>query len=106
MIFRHENANPVEMMSGLTRRTLLHSDKMLLGEFTFEKGVEIPTHSHPHEQMGYLVAGRMRMTLGDDVADCGPGDSWHAPPNLPHSAVALEPSVVVEVFHPAREDYV
>ena len=105
MIIRNENANPVEMMSGLTRRTLLHSDNMTLGEFTFEKGVEVPQHTHPHDQVGYVVSGRMRMVMGDQVTECGPGDSYHAPPNVPHGAVSLEPSVVVDVFSPPREDY-
>jgi quercetin dioxygenase-like cupin family protein len=105
MIFEREKAKPVEMMPGIIRRTLLSSGDMMLAEFSFEKGAGVPTHSHPHEQMGYLVSGRMRMTMGDDTVDCEPGDSWHAPPNLPHSGVALEPSVIVEAFRPAREDY-
>ncbi len=105
MIFKHDDANPVEMVPGLMRRVVVSDENMMLVEFTFQQGVEIPSHSHPHRQMGYLVAGRMRMTIGNDVADCGPGDSWHAPPNIPHAGAALEQSVVVEVFHPPREDY-
>jgi quercetin dioxygenase-like cupin family protein len=105
MFFPRQNANPVEMMPGLMRRVLATSDGMMLAEFTFKQGAEVPSHSHPHDQVGYVVKGRMKMIIGGEPADCGPGDSYHAPPDVPHSGVALEPSVVIDVFNPPREDY-
>ncbi len=105
MFFKRQDASPAEMFAGLTRRTLASSENLMLAEFTFEKGAEVPPHSHPHDQVGYVVAGRMRMMIGGETAECGPGDSYHAPPDVPHSGVALEPSVVIDVFHPPREDY-
>jgi quercetin dioxygenase-like cupin family protein len=105
MFYPHDKAIPVEMLPGLTRRVLVTSDKMMLVEFTLKKGVEVPQHAHPHDQVGYLVSGRMRMTIGDQTTECAPGDSYHAPPGVPHSGAALEPSVVVDVFSPPREDY-
>jgi quercetin dioxygenase-like cupin family protein len=105
MFFEHGGANAVEMLPGLTRRVLASSDVMMLIEFTFEKGVEVPEHTHPHDQVGYVVAGRMRMVVGKETMECGPGDSYHAPPDVPHAGSALERSVVVDVFSPPREDY-
>jgi quercetin dioxygenase-like cupin family protein len=105
MFYPHKDAAPVEMLPGLIRRVLASSDVMMLVEFTFEKGVEVPQHTHPHDQVGYVVSGRMRMVIGDHAVECGPGDSYHAPPDVPHSGAALEPSVVVDVFSPPREDY-
>jgi quercetin dioxygenase-like cupin family protein len=105
MFFKHGDVNAVEMLPGLIRRVLATSDVMMLAEFTFEKGVEVPEHTHPHDQVGYVVAGRMRMVMGEEALECGPGDSYHAPPDVPHAGVALEPSIVVDVFSPPREDY-
>jgi quercetin dioxygenase-like cupin family protein len=105
MFFQNKDAQPVEMLPGLIRRTLAVSEKMLLAEFIFEKGVEVPEHTHPHDQVGYVVSGRMRMVIGEQVLECGPGDSYHAPPDVPHGGTALEPSVVVDTFSPPREDY-
>jgi quercetin dioxygenase-like cupin family protein len=105
MFYGNADAEPIEMLPGLTRRVLVSSDVMMLVEFTFEKGVKVPQHTHPHDQVGYVVSGRMRMVIGDQTAECDPGDSYHAPPDVPHSGVALEPSVVVDVFSPPREDY-
>lgn len=105
MIYRNADATPVEMLPGLVRRTLADSESMMLCEFTFDAGVEVPNHSHPHEQVGYVVSGQLRMTVDGQSHDLGPGDSYHAPSNVPHGALTLEPSVVVEVFSPPREDY-
>ena len=106
MFFRRQDADAVEMMVGLTRRVLATSEGLMLAEFTFDLGAEVPAHSHPHDQVGYVVSGRMRMVIGDKIAECGPGDSYHAAPNVPHSGEALVPSVVIDVFCPPREDYV
>lgn len=105
MIYRNTDATPVEMLPGLVRRTLADGESMMLCEFTFDAGVEVPNHSHPHEQVGYVVSGRLRMIVDGQSHDLGPGDSYHAPSNVPHGALTLEPSVMVDVFSPPREDY-
>lgn len=105
MFYQREKAYPVEMLPGLTRRVLATSDSMMLVEFTFEEGVGVPEHRHSNDQVGCVISGRMRMVIGGKEAECGPGDSYHAPPDVPHSGAALEPSVVVDVFSPPREDY-
>ncbi len=105
MFFPNEDAKAVEMLPGLIRRVLATDDTMMLAEFSFEKGVEVPLHTHPHDQVGYVVSGCMRMVMGEQTLECGPGDSYHAPPDVPHAGAALEPSVVIDVFSPPREDY-
>ncbi|MGD9972574.1 MAG: cupin domain-containing protein [Desulfatirhabdiaceae bacterium] len=64
-----------------------------------------PRHTHPHEQTGYLISGRIRFTIGEDVLEAIPGDSWCIPGNMEHQADILENSVAIEVFSPVREDY-
>jgi len=72
----------------------------------FEPGGEYEMHAHPHEQFGLMVQGRMRLTVGDEEKDIGPGDLWHVPPNVVHGGTLLgdEPVVFIDVFHPVRED--
>jgi quercetin dioxygenase-like cupin family protein len=65
----------------------------------------VPPHKHPHEQTGYLVSGRIRLTVGDDVFDVSPGDSWNIPGDVEHRAAVVEDALAVEVFSPPREDY-
>jgi quercetin dioxygenase-like cupin family protein len=105
MIYRNADATPVEMLPGLIRRTLADGESLMICEFTFDADVEVPNHTHPHEQVGYVVSGRIRLTIDGESSELGPGDSYHIPSNVPHGAITLEPAVVVDAFSPPREDY-
>lgn len=86
-------------------KTLVHGAKTLMAEFRLEQGAVLPRHKHPHEQTGYLVSGRIDLTIGDKTHQVVPGDSWCIPGDVEHNAFAHEHSVAVEVFSPVREDY-
>jgi len=90
---------------GIRRKTLAHGGSTLLTEFRLDAGAVLPVHDHPQEQTGYLVAGVLRLTIGDETRDMSPGDSWSIPGGVPHGGVALVDTVAVEVFSPVREDY-
>jgi quercetin dioxygenase-like cupin family protein len=94
-----------EPIPGVFRRTLVWGERMLFAEFTVPKGAGVPPHDHPHEQVGYVVSGRMELAIGDDVRVLGPGDAYLMPSHVPHHTRALEDTVVVDVFSPVREDY-
>ncbi len=94
-----------EMLPGVELKTLTHGDDMLMGEFRLKKGSSIPPHSHHHEQIGYLVKGRIRFTAGDEAFEAEPGDSWCIAGNREHSAEVLEESLIIEVFSPVRDEY-
>ncbi len=105
MLFLNKEAKAINMLPGLTRRTLAQSQSMMLCEFRFEANVEIPIHSHPHEQIGYVAEGHVEMTIGGEKYELRKGDSYSAPSNIPHGALTLEPTVIVDTFSPPREDY-
>jgi quercetin dioxygenase-like cupin family protein len=90
---------------GILRKTLVHGEKTLLAEFRLAAGSLLPLHDHPNEQSGYLVSGRMRLTIAGVAHEVAPGDSWCIPAGLPHSAEIIEDSLAVEVFSPLRQDY-
>jgi quercetin dioxygenase-like cupin family protein len=95
----------VDMMPGVSRKTMTAGDKMMLIEVTLEKDAVVPMHTHPHEQTGYAISGRVRFQLGDETREIGPGDCWMIPGDVPHEVTALEDSVVIDVFSPPREEY-
>jgi quercetin dioxygenase-like cupin family protein len=105
MINLNKDVIPVNVLPGLIRRTLAQTQSMMICEFTFDAHVEIPIHSHPHEQVGYLVEGRVEMIIDGKKSELRKGDSYSAPSNIAHGVVTLEPSVIVDTFCPPREDY-
>ena len=95
----------LDALPGIRRKTLSYGDATLMSEFRLQAGYPLPTHDHPQEQTGYLVSGRLRLTIGPQTHDVAPGDSWSIPGGTPHGAEVLEDAVAIEVFSPVREDY-
>jgi len=93
-----------EARPGVRFRTLAHGARTLLAEFHLGKGASLPRHAHPHEQTGYLVGGALRFTIAGARFDARPGDGWCIEGGVEHEVVAVEDSVVVEVFCPVRGD--
>jgi quercetin dioxygenase-like cupin family protein len=92
-------------MEGIKIKTVAHGEKTLMAEFHMTKGADLPEHSHPHEQTGYLISGKLILMIDKERHMVEPGDTWCISGDIPHSAEVLENSVVVEVFSPVREDF-
>jgi quercetin dioxygenase-like cupin family protein len=95
----------VEAAPGVTRQVLAHDPQLMLVRVVFTKGAVGYMHAHPHKQVTYVETGRFEATMGDERRLIGPGDSYYAPPDVPHGVVALEDGVLLDVFTPAREDF-
>jgi quercetin dioxygenase-like cupin family protein len=102
----HDEAQEIAMFEGISRRTLNHGDKTSIHEIKIAKDAVVPEHTHPHEQTGYLVSGRLRFTMPGIDKVLAPGDSWLVPGDLPHEVTALEDSVALDIFAPARTEYI
>ena len=94
-----------EILPGIRIKTLCYGEAMLMSEFLLEKGALLPSHEHPYEQTGYLVKGNIKLTIGEVSRNILPGYSWSIPAGVSHFAEILTDSVAIEVFSPAREDY-
>jgi len=91
---------------GLLRRILAHNEKMMLVEHRMEETWVGTRHSHPHDQMVYVIKGRLRFYCGRQEFEARAGDSFVLRGGIEHSARAIEASIVLDVFTPYREDYV
>jgi quercetin dioxygenase-like cupin family protein len=90
---------------GMRRQVLAHSDQLMLVRHFFEEGWVGARHSHPHHQLVYVVSGAIRVDVNGRVFDVKTGDSFVVDGGVEHQASALEPSEVLDVFTPVREDY-
>jgi len=105
MFYNRESNGYRTLVDGVEMKSLVHGDKTLLCEFRITKGASLPPHSHPHEQTGYLVSGKMRFVIDGKKFQADAGDSWCVKGDVVHSADVLEDAVVVEVFSPVRTEY-
>ena len=105
MFYKRDLSNYRKAFEGVKYKTLTFGEKTSLGEFILQKDYVVPNHKHPHEQTGYVISGRMTFTIDgkDHIAEAG--DSWNIPGNVEHGVKIHEDSVVIEIFSPAREDY-
>lgn len=105
MIVSYGSAKVSKPFPGLTRRVLASSATLMLTEHTMEKGSVFPEHKHPHEQLAYLLSGKIIVETGGARFTVVAGDSFVVPSNVSHKVTALEHSVALDIFTPAREDY-
>lgn len=90
---------------GLQRQVLAHSEQLMLVKHLMQKGWTGARHSHPHEQLVYVIRGYLRFAGGASTFEARTGDSFIVPGGVEHQASALEASEVLDVFTPSREDY-
>lgn len=95
-----------DLGGGVTRKILSYSKDMMVCELEFEKGAVGAMHSHVHEQIGYVISGKLiYQEEGAEDKELCAGDSYHVAPNVKHGVVALEPVKLLDVFTPMREDF-
>jgi len=105
MFYKSNSGGYKQILEGIMLKTLVYGEKTLLAEFRLQKGANLPKHSHPHEQTGYLISGRIQLSIGDETFEVEPGDCWSIPGNVEHAAEIIEDAIAVEVFSPVRKDY-
>jgi quercetin dioxygenase-like cupin family protein len=90
-------------------RYLAHLSRLMMVVMDFEDGPASqpdPFHSHPHEQISYVVHGEVHLVLEDRMIRLGPGDIFTIPSNVPHSIQLLTPKArLVDTFTPIREEF-
>jgi quercetin dioxygenase-like cupin family protein len=99
------DALQIEMVSGVYRRTMATTDEEMLCEFFMERGSLVPTHSHTNDQVGYVIYGKLELTIGGETRICQPGESYAIPSGVAHSRQALVDSLVIDVFSPPDNNF-
>ena len=104
-LVKTESAEIFAPEPGMKRQVLAHTDQLMLVRHYFEKGWVGVRHSHPHHQLVYVISGVIHVDVAGDIFDVHAGDSFIVDGGVEHQASALEPSEVLDVFTPVREDY-
>jgi quercetin dioxygenase-like cupin family protein len=104
-LVKTESAETFTPEPGMKRQVLAHTDQLMLVRHYFERDWVGARHSHPHHQLVYVISGAIRVDVAGNVFDAHAGDSFIVDGGVEHQASALEPSEVLDVFTPVREDY-
>ena len=95
-----------QLFPGVTIQPLW-GERVMMSFVQFEYAdAEVPTHSHPHEQMGMGLEGEFELVIGDKAKIIRTGDCYCIPGNTPHSARSVNgPARALDIFSPVRDDY-
>jgi quercetin dioxygenase-like cupin family protein len=105
--YRWDDMPAEELKGGLSRR-LITGDRMMIAHVYLKKDAVVPKHSHENEQITYILEGALHFRLGENgerEVTVRAGEVLVIPSYLPHSAVALEDTLDVDVFNPPRQDW-
>lgn len=106
MFVYNENTELEDLDDGVSRKVLAHSENMMAVEVHFETGAVGAMHSHPHEQLTYVLSGKFEFTIGDETKVVAAGDTMYKQPDIEHGCVCLEAGVLIDNFTPMRKDFV
>jgi len=92
----------------LERRRVI-GERMMISNVQLQKGCDVPTHAHENEQISCILSGKVLFGLGAlgtperREVTLAEGDVLHLPSNVPHSALALEDTQILDLFSPPSQ---
>jgi quercetin dioxygenase-like cupin family protein len=90
---------------GLRRQVMSYSKDIMLVRHKMEPGWIGAAHSHPHEQLVFVVSGAIQLTVAGVTHALSAGDSILVAGGIQHQARTDRASEVLDVFTPYRADY-
>jgi quercetin dioxygenase-like cupin family protein len=95
-----------DLGNGIKRKVLAYHENLMAVEVYFEKGAEGAMHSHPHEQITYVLKGKFECNFDGKKQIVEPGDSTFAQANVLHGVICLEEGILLDIFTPHREEFI
>ena len=100
-----EGIPPRTLAPGVTAK-IASGEKMMFSLVTLAPDAVVPTHSHPHEQMGLMVSGTMAFTIAGETRVLSGNEMYFVPGGVPHAAKGGPGgAVALDAFSPPREEY-
>ena len=91
---------------GVRRKLFGYDSTIMMVVVRFDEGAVGALHDHPHRQATYVAEGEFEVTISGEQRTLRAGDGFFVPPGAAHGARALTAGTLVDVFAPAREDFV
>ena len=106
-IIKREDAPRLETVNGRQREILMSGEKCMMMVNTIEPGILTLPHSHPYEQITYLIEGTGILHIDGETREIEAQTTFLVPLDVAHSfdATGDKPAVLLVAFAPPREDY-
>ena len=102
MGFVNLNGMDAEKLTG-TNRKILQGDNLTIFFLEREANV-VQEHSHPQEQVVYLLEGRLKVKIeGEDENIVEAGNAVQIPGDIQHRIETLSNVRIVSIYTPARD---
>jgi len=105
MGFSRFSALVEEQITEKISRRILSGDQGMVVWWSFGAGVHVEPHSHPNEQIVWMLKGKMEFRLGSEQRVCGQGDVVVIPGGTEHEAWFREDAELIDFFAPPRDDF-
>lgn len=106
LFLKGETTEIEDLGNGLKRQMLGYNAELMAVKVWFAAGAEGYTHAHRHSQVTYVEAGEFHFTIDGKTTVMKAGDSCMIPPHAEHGAVCPTGGILIDMFSPAREDFI
>jgi quercetin dioxygenase-like cupin family protein len=96
----------IEKLNDKLSRQMISGENATISQLLLKQGAVVPRHSHVNEQYSWILSGALKFVFDDREIVVNAGEILLIPANVPHSAVAMEDTVDVDIFAPRREDWI
>ncbi|MBI4200906.1 MAG: cupin domain-containing protein [Chloroflexi bacterium] len=106
MPFYDPSQRPSRIIAPGVHIKTMWGERIMISLVDLAAGSQVPAHTHPHEQMGMVLKGRMTMVIEGESRDLRAGEVYLIPSGVEHSVSRVNVATrVVDIFSPPREDY-
>jgi len=96
---------PWERISDKIERRVLAGKHAMIVWWKFKAGAHAAAHRHPHEQIVWMIQGKLDLRIGSERRSLTAGDVAVIPGDVEHEALCAEDTEVIDVFAPPRDDF-
>ena len=90
---------------GLKRKIMAWNKDLMLVKVAFQQGAVGTLHRHVHTQITHIESGSFEVEIGGVKEVLQASDALRVPSDVLHGVVCLEAGTLIDVFNPAREDF-
>ena len=94
-----------EILNDKLWRKVVSGEKVMVARLWLFKDCLVPLHHHESEQISVVLQGALKFELEGREVMARAGEVVVIPSNVPHSALAIEDTIGIDVFSPIRHDW-